>query len=116
MGTTGTTWAKFRRALRRFASAREGNVAVIFAFALLPVIASVGAAVDYSRANSVKADLQAALDSTALMLSKEAAADTENELQTHALAYFKAAFNRPGHRELSPSAPVTAAPTVRRWC
>jgi Flp pilus assembly protein TadG len=105
IGTTcGTTWAKLRRALRRFARAREGNVAITFAFALLPVIASVGAAVDYSRANSVKADLQAALDSTALMLSKEAATDTYNQLQTNALAYFKAAFNRPGTEVVSVSA------------
>ncbi len=101
-------WAKFRSTLHRFARAREGNIAVIFAFALVPVIASVGAAVDYSRANSVKADLQAALDSTALMLSKEAATDTENELQTNALAYFKATFNRPGTENISVSANYTS--------
>ncbi len=98
-----TRWTKFCNTLHRFGSARDGNIAVIFAFALVPVIASVGAAVDYSRANSVKADLQAALNSTALMLSKEAATDTENELQTKALAYLKATFNRPGAENISVS-------------
>ena len=67
-------WTKFRNALRAFRAARGGNVAITFAFATLPIIAGVGAAVDYSNANAVKAAMQAALDSTALMLSKEAAA------------------------------------------
>ena len=47
-------------------------MAIIFAFATLPVIGFVGAAVDYSHANSVKVAMQAALDSTALMLAKDA--------------------------------------------
>ena len=103
----GSAWTKFRSTLHRFARAREGNIAVIFAIALLPVIASVGAAVDFSRANSVKADLQAALDATVLMLSKEAATDTENQLQTNALAYLKATFNRPGTENIAVSATYT---------
>jgi Flp pilus assembly protein TadG len=37
----------------------------------------VGAAVDYSRANSVKAAMQTALGSTALMLAKEAATGSQ---------------------------------------
>ena len=39
---------------------------------MIPIIGFVGAAVDYSRANSAKAAMQAAIDSTALMLSKDA--------------------------------------------
>ena len=69
-------WTKFRSALRAFRAARGGNVAITFALATLPIIAGVGFAVDYSRANSVKVALQQALDATALMLSKEAATDT----------------------------------------
>ena len=97
-------WAKCCKALRAFARAREGNVAVMFAMLLVPVVAATGAAVDFSRANSVKADLQAALDSTALMLAKEAATDTNAQLQANALAYFKAMFNRPGTDNISISA------------
>lgn len=82
--------------MHNFQRAQGGNVAVIFAIAAIPVFAAVGAAVDYSRANLVRADLQAALDSTALMLSKEAASDTSSQLQANALAYFTANFDRPG--------------------
>jgi Flp pilus assembly protein TadG len=82
--------------LRRFAGARRGNVATTFALATIPILAFIGGAVDYSRANSVKADLQGALDSAALMLSKEAATDTNNQLQANALAYVTANYNRPG--------------------
>jgi Flp pilus assembly protein TadG len=99
-----TFWAKFCSTLRRFGRAREGNIAVVFAFSLVPVIASVGAAVDYSRANSIKADMQAALDATALMLSKEVANDTNDQLQAKALAYFKALFNRPSSGNIAVSA------------
>jgi len=46
----------------------SGNVAVIFALALLPVVGLVGASVDYSHGNAVKASMQAAADATALNL------------------------------------------------
>ena len=90
-----TAWNKFGRALHAFQEARGGNVAITFAIVSLPVICAVGAAIDYSHANSVKADLQGSLDATALLLSKEAATDTNTELQANALKYFKANFNRP---------------------
>ena len=82
-------------ALRKFCSARAGNVAITFALASLPIVGTVGFAVDYSHANSVKAAMQAALDSTALILSKEASTDTSGQLQTNATSYFKALFTRP---------------------
>jgi Flp pilus assembly protein TadG len=87
-------WKKFRRTLSAFRVAQAGNVAITFAFASLPIIGFVGAAVDYSRANSVKAAMQTALDSTALMLAKEAAGDTEDQLKTNATKYFTALFTR----------------------
>jgi Flp pilus assembly protein TadG len=70
-------WKKFRRTLAAFRIAQAGNVAITFAFASLPIVGFVGAAVDYSRANSVKAAMQTALDSTALMLAKEAATGSQ---------------------------------------
>ena len=71
---------------------RRGDVAIIFALALIPLIAFIGVAIDYSRANAVKADLQAALDSTALMVAKNAATLTADELQSTAQSYFLALF------------------------
>src|SRR3569623_467800 len=83
------------RQLQQFSTSTRGNVAITFALATLPVIGGVGAAVDYSHANSVKVALQAALDSTALMLSKEAVTDTSSALQSNASKYFNALFTRP---------------------
>lgn len=80
---------------RKFAFSNNGNIAIVFALASLPVVGTVGFAVDYSHANSVKTAMQAALDSTALMLAKDAATVTSGTLQTNATNYFKALFNRP---------------------
>jgi Flp pilus assembly protein TadG len=88
--------SRFRLGARRFARASGGNVAITFAIATLPVVGFVGSAVDYSRANSAKVSLQTALDSTALMLSKEAATDTSDQLQANAVKYFDAIFSSPG--------------------
>jgi len=84
----------FARGLASFARAREGNVALTFGLAAVPLIIGVGAAIDYSRANSVQSSLQAALDSTALMLSRDAATLSNSALQSKADAYFKAMFTR----------------------
>ena len=44
-----------------FVESRGGNIAVIFALALLPILAFIGAAVDYSRASTARTSMQAAL-------------------------------------------------------
>jgi Flp pilus assembly protein TadG len=99
--------AKVTRQVGRFGRAKAGNVAITFAMATLPVIGGVGAAVDYSRANAVKASLQDALDSTALMLSKEAVTDTSSALQTNALKYFKALYTPSNTNNVTISASYT---------
>src|SRR5262249_47179449 len=87
---------KLRSRLQAFRSARGGNVAVIFGVAIIPIVGAVGAAVDYSRANSAKTDMQAALDSTALKLAKDGAATlSSTALQSSATSYFNAIFHRP---------------------
>lgn len=60
-----TVYSRLLEALHNLPSARDGNVAITFALATIPMIGFVGAAVDYSRANAVKASMQAALDSGA---------------------------------------------------
>ncbi len=96
-----TVWKNLCRAFAAFRTARGGNVAITFALAAIPILGAVGAAVDYSRANDVKVKLQAAIDATALMLSKEAATDTSTELQTNASKYFFAMFDPPGVTNVS---------------
>lgn len=97
---------KLQRQWQAFRSSREGNVVMIFTLALIPVIGAVGAAVDYSRANSTRTAIQAALDSTALMLSKDANTLSNTQLQQKANDYFKAMFTRPEAKD------VTLTPTL----
>ncbi len=81
--------------LREFRAAQGGNVMLTFALTTVPIIAFVGAAVDYSRANSAKAAMQAAIDATALMLSKNISSLTTSQINQEATNYFNALFNRP---------------------
>jgi Flp pilus assembly protein TadG len=53
-------------ALRRFASDRKGNVAILFALTLVPIVFLTGMGIDYTVANQRKAMLDAAADSAAL--------------------------------------------------
>ena len=80
------------RHIRRFIGDRRANILPMFGVALIPVVGLIGAGVDYSRANSVKSKLQAALDSTALAMSANATTQTAAQLQTAASAYFFAMY------------------------
>jgi len=82
----------------------SGNVAVIFALALLPVVGLVGASVDYSHGNAVKASMQAAADATALNLLKSAASLNDTQLNQAATDSFNTQFQRPETQELQISA------------
>jgi Flp pilus assembly protein TadG len=84
-----------RMRMKNFVRDRAGNVAMTFGIATLPIIGAVGAAIDFSHANDVKAAMQAALDSTALMLSRDAATLSSGDLNTKAKNYFTALFTRP---------------------
>src|SRR5690606_3442747 len=58
--------------------------------------------------NSVKAAMQSALDSTALMLSKDAASINNTQLQAKAKTYFEALFTRPDAKNITIAASYTA--------
>src|SRR5438128_8968740 len=98
---------RFRTLVRELRAANAANVTVTFALATIPMVGFVGAAVDYSHANSVKAAMQAASDSTALMLSKSASTMTQSQIQTNATAYFTALFTRPEATGLQVTATYT---------
>lgn len=101
---------KLRAAIGRFAGAREGNIAVIFALSAIPIISFVGAAIDYTRANAARSSMQAALDSTALMLSKDLSYGTINSTQisSKATAYFNALYHNTDAQSVSITATYTA--------
>jgi Flp pilus assembly protein TadG len=98
----------------RFARADRGNVAVMFALACVPVIGFVGAAIDYSRANGARSSMQAALDSTALMLSKDLAQGviTPSQVNARAEAYFTALYTNTYTRSVTVTATYTASSSL----
>jgi Flp pilus assembly protein TadG len=79
----------------RFLGDRQAGVAPIFALGIVPIIGLVGAAVDYSRGNAVRTAMQASLDATALMLSRDAVDMTPAQITAKATSLFNAQFNRP---------------------
>lgn len=91
----GSSMARWRRRLLRFGTERRGNVTVIFALALVPVVGAVGAAVDYSNVNAARTAMQSAVDATALMLSKEAANLSSSQLEQKANSIFLSVYSRP---------------------
>src|SRR5262249_18760237 len=81
--------------IRAFARNRKGSVAPMMALAALPLFGLVGAAVDFSRGSSTRTAMQAALDASALMLSKDAQTLTGDAIGQRAQTYFQTMFVRP---------------------
>jgi Flp pilus assembly protein TadG len=80
--------------LARFLTNARGGVAPLMAVVAVPVMAAVGIAVDYTRINSARTAFQVALDATALMMSKNAATETDAQRQTEATNTFNSLFSR----------------------
>lgn len=76
--------------LSRFRKDASGNVAVMFGFVAIPMIGIAGACVDYARASSARTSLNAAVDSAALMVARDATKLTDSQLQTRAEAMIRA--------------------------
>ena len=81
--------------LARFLANTRGGVAPLMAVLAVPVLAAVGMAVDYTRINAARTAFQVALDATALMMSKNAATETDEQRQTEATNTFNSLFSRP---------------------
>ena len=54
------------RLIGRFRREQRGNIAVIFALALVPMVSAIGCAVDYSRASQIRSKLQVAADAASV--------------------------------------------------
>jgi hypothetical protein len=87
--------------LRRLISRREGNIAIMFGLAAIPLVVAVGMAIDISRAYSVRTRLGAALDDAGLALGASwplctgsngpncyTQAQLDGRLQTYVIANF----------------------------
>src|SRR5262244_1556000 len=86
-----------RNMLRAFRQETSGATALTFGLSLIPLFGLVGCAVDYSRANAARTAMQAALDSTALMLAREVGSTplTADQISQKASDYFANLFKRP---------------------
>jgi Flp pilus assembly protein TadG len=98
--------------LKRFWRDRRGGVAPMLALAALPLMGSVGAAIDFSRAASARTAMQAALDSTALMLSRELGTIPAANLSAKANALFAAQFQHPQNRAVEVTVKGETAPNA----
>jgi Flp pilus assembly protein TadG len=77
--------------LATFRGQNRGNVALMFGLAAIPVMLSVGAAVDYSFANRTKAVLDGIADATSLSaVDQSALAKSAKTEQKDAVKFFKA--------------------------
>jgi Flp pilus assembly protein TadG len=76
--------------LKHFRKAEQGNVAIVFALSLVPMTAFAGAAVDYSRAGSVRNKLQTATDAAALGAAVSTNVSTDQQRTVLAESLFKA--------------------------
>ncbi|OPF93728.1 TadE/TadG family type IV pilus assembly protein [Rhodopseudomonas palustris] len=102
--------AQLTRAARRFPQANGGNIAVIFALALVPLLGFIGVAVDYSRANNARTSLQNALDSAALMLSRDLGVGTitPDQVSSKAQTYFNSLYTNKETGAVTVTATYTA--------
>ena len=102
-------FSRIRTAAGRFTDANQGNIAVLFAIAAVPVLTFVGAAIDYTRANSARTAMQGALDSTALMLAKDLSDNniTTSQITQKAQDYFLALYTNTDAKQVGVTASYT---------
>ena len=108
---TGTLiFNRVRSSFARFRRAERGNVAVMFAIAVVPLLGFVGGAIDYSRVNNARTAMQAALDTAALMISKDATSTmTAAQINQQAQSYFNALYNHPEVQSIVVNAVYTSS-------
>ena len=90
----------------RFFADQRGGVAPIFALGLVPMVGLAGAAIDYQRASSARTAMQATLDSTALMIAKDAQIIPLAQVTSVASNLFNGTFSRPDVQSLQVSATI----------
>lgn len=110
--TGASILSQVRSSVSRFRRAERGNVAVMFAIAVVPLLGFVGGAIDYSRVNNARTAMQAALDTAALMISKDAtSAMSTSQINQQAQAYFNALYKHPEAQNVVVNATYTNSAT-----
>ena len=76
--------------LNKFLSNKNGNVAITFSIALLPVMVCAGAAIDYSRMSRDKSQTQNAIDSAVLSGSRDMLSQNKKKIIRYTKVHMKA--------------------------
>lgn len=76
--------------LQRFRNADQGNIGMVFALSLLPVVGMAGGALDYTRATTTRQKLQAATDMAALGAATANSVSSDAQRIALAQSLFKA--------------------------
>ena len=79
--------------LRRLAEAREGNVAMILALALVPMVLAVGLAIDYSKLIGTRSEVQNALDAATLAGARVVSSKEDEEVAKTVEAWIKKTYD-----------------------
>lgn len=90
-----TSFNYFKSILKRFSTDRSGNVAIVFGLSAIPIFSVIGVSIDYGRAAAARSTMQAAADSAALMIAREANGLSPSDLKKKAEAYYRALLDRP---------------------
>lgn len=98
--------------LRAFLANQTGNFAGLMAVASLPLMGSIGVAVDFSRMYRAQSEMQQAVDSAVLAAARRFAdTSSKNSLEEYAEDYFDANFNSDmGDNEVAFSLTSKASP------
>lgn len=99
--------------LFQFGSDARANVAVTFAIAALPIFGMVGAAVDYTRASRIQAQIQSALDSASLAVAKDSRNLSDAAMQAAAAKAFAGNFSPPADLSLGAVSAARTGNTIR---
>ena len=79
--------------LRRLISERQGNIAIMFGLAAIPMVVAVGLAIDLSRGYAVRTRLNGALDNAGLALGSSPGSMTTAQLTARLQTYVYANYN-----------------------
>lgn len=108
---------------RRFHRSEHGNVAITFALVAIPLIASVGGLIDFSRSTLARSAMQDALDATSIALARQPNVATMStaDMKTFAANYFNANYSdldaqglvlTPSYSATGPSVTVSGSASV----
>ena len=75
---------------RRFVGDQDGNVLLVFALLLVPLLIAIGMGLDFARAYSVRLELQADLDASVLAVTRKLSTDDAETVETAMQQWFAA--------------------------